>query len=153
MASSLIAGAISLILILVAGYVIATGILMIAETTITTQIDVAEAEEQRLQSSISISGNYTGEDWVVLHILNSGRSIYGPSDIGKMDLFIYDGSSTMNRYTTSSSPAFAYTLITDLVNHNMWDPGETIEIRINGSITPEWAKFVTSNGVYASMIV
>ena len=51
MASSLIAGAVSLLLIIIAGYVIASGLLMVAETTILAQIDVTAAKEHILQTN------------------------------------------------------------------------------------------------------
>jgi len=155
MASSLIAGAVSLLLIIIAGYVIATGILMVAETTTMAQIDVTAVNEQILQSNIQILGNYSGSNWLIINVKNSGNIVYSGTDIQKMDLFIYDGTSFLDKYVYGiGDDKFSYTFANDLVNKNMWDPSEIINININltndPAITPAWVKFVTSNGVSSS---
>ncbi|ABD39880.1 hypothetical protein Mhun_0102 [Methanospirillum hungatei JF-1] len=155
MASSLIAGAVSLLLIIIAGYVIASGILMVAETTTLAQIDVTAAKEQILQSNIQIMGNYSGSNWLIIDVKNIGNTVFSGTDIQKMDLFIYDGSSFLGKYVKGSgSDRFSYSIENDVVNKNMWDPSEIINININltndPAITPAWVKFVTSNGVSSS---
>lgn len=147
MASSLIAGAVSLLLIIIAGYVIATGILMVAETTVMTQIDVTAANEQLLKSSIQITSGVYEDSELTIVIQNTGNFVYSPSDFKKMDLFILTNNG-MEKYDGDS---FSYLLLNDTVNKEMWDPDENVSVKIGCGFIPLWAKFVASNGVYSSI--
>lgn len=147
MASSLIAGAVSLLLIIIAGYVIVTGILMVAETTVMTQIDVTAASEQLLQSSIQITSSEYEDPELTLIIKNTGNFVYGNNDFDKMDLYIFT-STGMTKYGTDD---FSYVFLNDTINKKMWDPSENISVSISGVGAPLWVKFVTSNGAFSSL--
>lgn len=147
MASSLIAGAVSLLLIIIAGYVIASGILMVAETTVMAQIDVTATNEQLLQSSIQITTGEYDDPELTLMIQNTGNFVYGINDFDKMDLFIFS-SAGMTKYDNDD---FSYILLNDTVNKKMWDPNENISVSISDIGTPLWAKFVTSNAAFSSL--
>ncbi|MDD1729527.1 MAG: hypothetical protein LUQ50_10715 [Methanospirillum sp.] len=159
MVSSLITGAATLLLILIGGYVIATGILTIAETTMNSQIEMSAIQDSLHQSQFVIDSTVVGYDnsnwWLVVDLNNTGSTTYGGSDYSHMDLFVYQDavseSKILTRYSyKTTTPSFQYYLPNDKVNRNMWDPSETLEIRLNNSVIPNWTKFVTSNGVTAS---
>lgn len=156
MVSSLITGAVALLLILVGGYVVAGGILTIAESTMNTQVQMSGIQDNIRESSIHIdstSVGYNGGWWLVLDLNNTGSTTYGGSDFSRMDLFVYQGvdTKTLARYTsTTGSPKFQSVILNDLVNRNMWDPSEILEIRINNTVIPNWTKIVTPNGIATS---
>lgn len=159
MASSLLSGAICVLLILIAGYVIFSGILILTETTIMAQKDADLKREQVDHSNITITRIYPGENWVILSIVNDGSSVYSQNDIKKMELFLYNHSSGIYKlynYTYASIPDhFSYSLDNDHVNKNMWDPGENMNVTINlsevPSITPEKGVFVTSDSAVGNL--
>jgi len=149
MASSLISGAVAIILILITGYVISTGLLVVSETVVITQTEMSSIQENIRQTVISLnsstvtqSGTYDME----IQIANNGSVSFGGSDYSKMDLFIYDGS-TMEKYSISTS----YSLKNDLMNKGIWDPSEIIVITKTGlGNKPLWAKVALPNGVAIS---
>jgi len=158
-ASSLLTGAAALLLILVGGYVIATGLLTIAESTMDTQIEMGVIQDSLRQSQMRIDSSTVGNSgsswWLVVDLNNTGATTFGGTDFSRMDLFVYQdmGTKTLTRYTSSTgSPKFTYVLRNDIVNRNMWDPSETLEIQLNltDNIIPNWTKVVASNGITAS---
>jgi len=154
MASSLISGAVALLLILTGGYVIAAGILSIAETTMNSQIEMTAVEEKILQTKLTSLYSEVGESGppysLVIGVANNGSTIFGGSDFEKMDLYIYNGSETA-RYNTSSTK-WNYTFVNDRINTKMWDPNEIINVSISvPGNRPLWAKFSTPNGITTSL--
>ena len=143
MASSLISGAIALLLIITAGYVIAGGILTIAETTVMTQTEMTLIQEKIRQTELNISANWTSPI-LTLYILNTGSSSFDKTDSG-MDLYLCDGSNVTHRVTS-----FTPTINNDITNKGFWDPSETLVVTCEPGYEPTWAKFVTSNGITAS---
>ena len=149
MASSLVAGAVSIILILIAGYVIGSGILAIGETTVLVQTEVALNQEQLLQTSIAIDAYWdTTQLWV--NVTNTGSTSFSPDDLDKTDIFTYDSVNKLRRFERSDCSFFVINASSDIINQGMWDPSEIINLKIITATEPEWVKFVTSNGVSAS---
>lgn len=153
MVSSLISGAVALLLILTGGYVIASGILTIAETTSNSQIEMAQIEDNLLQSRISnlysvVSGSYD----LTIGIANNGSTTFGGSDFDKMDLYVYDtlGITRYTHSTTSNMWSYSFVNDNDRINKGMWDPSEVINVSITLTNEPQWVKFVTQNGVSVS---
>ena len=149
MTSSLITGAVSLLLIIIAGYIIATGILTVAETTIGTQIEMSTVFETIQQTKISVY-EYLWSDTdnkLSLYFENDGSVSFKRLDSG-YDLYISNSSTNITtRYTLSD---ITVRIINDITNKGFWDPSEVLEVNITLDYTPNWAKFVTSNGVSAS---
>ena len=147
MASSLISGAVALFLILTGGYVIAGGIINIAESTMTAQSDATILLQKNLNSKISIlySEKPTATSFLI-GVSNNGSTYYGGSDFAKMDVFIgYENAPVARESITGH-----YVIINDRVNQNMWDESEIINVSYNLADEPVWVKIVTSNGVTAS---
>jgi hypothetical protein len=157
MTPSLISGAICALLILIAGYVLYSGIFLLSESTMMAQKDASIINEQINHGNITFTGNYTGENWIILDVVNNGKTTYGDNNIKKMDLFLYNGSSKIIRCSYVTPPAFSYNLVNDIVDKNMWDPGETMRIQVNlteiPSITPDKWEFVTSDSIYVKSSV
>lgn len=150
MASSLIAGSVSIILILISGYIIATGILVISESGVTTQAEMSSVYESIQQTVIAID-NYTWNDPVLrVDVSNKGSTSFRLSDTG---FEIYVGSSTTNRTTRYLKTEFEMNAISDVVNKGFWDPYETVRITKSLGYTPNWFKVVTPNGVTASTVI
>jgi len=149
MASSLIAGAVSIILILIAGYVIGSGILAIGETTVLVQTEMTQNQEQLLQTSIAIDAYWdTTQLWV--NVTNTGSTSFSPDDLDKTDIFTFDSVNKLRRFERSNCSSFVINASSDIINQGMWDPSEIINLKIITATEPEWVKFVTSNGVSAS---
>jgi len=146
MASSLIAGAVSLMLILISGYVIVTGILTISDTMIYTLTDVSALQERTLHSNINITSHSEPLVAFEIQIENTGDTIYSAREMDKMDLYLCIGG-IINKYDPNSK-----TLTNDKINVNMWDPGEVLTVTYSSSDVT-WAKFVTSNGVSDSTYI
>ena len=149
MASSLIAGAVSILLIMIAGYVIGSGILAIGETTVLVQTEVTQNQEQLLQTSIAIDAYWdTTKLWV--NVTNTGSTTFSSTDFSKMDIYILYFDNTINRHENSFFDTFAVNSTTDIINKGMWDPSEVLEMTKTSISQPKWIKFVTPNGVSAS---
>ncbi len=153
MASSLITGAVSLLLILIAGYVIATGILTIAETTIYTQTDVTYNQELIKQTQISMNAFWdVNNSRISMYIFNNGSTSFSENDFKHMDIFTYDTFQVRN-FTKADSDCETFEVLeaSDVINKGMWDPSEILLVNITVTQAPKWVKFVTSNGVTTSM--
>lgn len=150
MASSLITGAISLLLIIIAGYVVATGILMIAESTINTQSEMNFVYESIQQTIIGIWEDSSEGTVLDVKIVNNGSTTFNLND---ENFEIYVGNKLTNITTRYSTSAFTITPINDIVNKGFWDPYEVITIYTDLGYTPNWFKIVTPNGVSASTII
>jgi hypothetical protein len=147
MASSLVSGAVVLLLILIGGYVIAGGILTIAETVALTQSEMTLTQENILQTAISISTATWSDPTLTIDLLNTGSTSIKESDPG-MDLFLCDSSKVITLHPVSDW--LSTLIVNDTTNKNMWDPSETLRVQINPGYSPIWAKFVTPYGVSAS---
>ncbi|WP_324329657.1 hypothetical protein [Methanospirillum sp.] len=136
-------------LIIIAGYIIATGILTVAETTIGAQIEMSTVLETIQQTKISVN-EYVWSDTenkLSLYILNDGSVSFKRLDSG-YDLFICNSATNVTtRYSLSD---ITTRILDDVTNKGYWDPSETIELNITLAYTPNWAKFVTSNGITVS---
>lgn len=158
MASSLISGAVSLLLILIAGYVIATGILTISETLIYTQTDVSFNQENIAQTDISLDSSYS-DTTLSMIVYNNGSTSFTSKDLENMELFVYHEGSGISHYTKGMCSRFDISTdagkeYRDIINIGIWDPSEALEISINGIASkPDRVKFITSNGVTASSSV
>lgn len=144
MASSLISGAVALLLILTGGYIMASGILSIGEIISLTQTDMTMTQEKIRQTNLNI----TSSDWtsptVTISVLNTGLTSFPRDDAG-FDLYLCDDSNVTRKATiqTRSIPD-------DITGKEMWDPSETLVLTCNPGYTPTWVRFVTSNGISAS---
>ena len=155
MASSLISGAVALLLILTGGYVIAAGILSIAESTMNSQVEMGNIQESIRQSFIETGSATTGYDggwWMVVEFTNTGSTSYGTADYRKTDLYVYDHvNSELTRYKDITQAPISYSIESDIINRNMWDPSEILRIGINTTaVVPNWTKIVMPNGITAS---
>lgn len=156
MASSLIAGAVSLLLIIIAGYVIATGILMVAETSVYTQMDVSFNQELIKQTDISMDSSWDSGT-LSINVYNDGSTSFTSKDYEKMDLFIYPDGGVMGEYLVSDlSPSIpdkgTDPVHGDVLNLGMWDPAEVLTISFDIA-KPDRVIFVTPNGVTATSSV
>lgn len=145
MVSSLITSAIGLIMILVAGYVIATGIIVTSETVMGAQKEMNSIQSDILNTGITITNTLNSTTWLTLEIENTGNTVI--SDISAIDIYILEGT-TMNRYTNNTVVPYPA-----IINPGFWDPGETLSITttlITGPF-PKWAKVTTPNGISASV--
>jgi hypothetical protein len=147
MASSIISGAISIMLILLTGYVIASGILSISQSMLETQTDVSALDEQILHSNIQIINYSTNSKDLSLEVKNTGETSYSVNDLNKIDLYLLIGS------IQKLVPTHKLKSETDLVNKEMWDPGEILYVNYTYISTPVWARIVTSNGITSSIIL
>lgn len=154
MASSLITGAVSLLLILTAGYVIATGILTIAETTMYAQSDVTYNQELMRLTEVTMNSSWSS-DTLSINVFNNGSTSFTSNDFSKMDLFVYpDGIEKMKRYSIDdcnpSIPAKGDDPVHgDILNIGMWDPAEVLTLSLTVTPKPDRVIFVTSNGITA----
>ena len=147
MVSSLVTGAVAVLLILISGYVIIGGILTMSETVFYTQSDMTLMQQKKLNTNINILYSENTTTSFLIGVSNNGSTYFGGSDFGKMDLFIGYNDGTVTR----SSITNHYTIINDRVNQKMWDESEIMNVSFSG-LTPEpvWVKLVTPNGVTAS---
>lgn len=146
MASSLISGAVVLLLILIAGYVIAGGILTISETVVITQTEMTQTQENIRQTALNISSTNWSDPVLTLFILNTGSTSIKKSDMG-MDLFLCNPSNVTTRYPSN---VLTKTIVNDITNKEIWDPSEILKVEYNPGYPPTWARFVTPYGVSAS---
>ena len=131
-------------MILIAGYVVVTGIIVSSETVMAAQKEMNTIQSGILMTNIDISSSTWMNGTMTLTINNTGNMVI--SDMSDIDLYILEGTS-MNRYTY---PGYSRTLSPDTINPEFWDPDETLTLSI--SITPEpiWVQVTTPNGISAS---
>jgi archaellum component FlaF (FlaF/FlaG flagellin family) len=147
LASSLISGAVALLLILTGGYVIAGGIINIAESTMTAQADATVLLQKNLNSKITILYSEKTVDSFRIGVSNNGSTFYGVFDFGKMDVFIGYNDNSLERKSILTH----YVFVNDRINQNIWDESEIINVTYSAlSKEPVWVRLVTSNGVTAS---
>ncbi len=156
MASSLITGAVSLLLILTAGYIIATGILTIAETTMYAQSDVSYNQELMRQTIISMDSLWDDANGQIsMDIYNNGSTSFSAKDFQNMEIFTFDTTDKILRFTIDDDDCEEFGVVNeyDIINKGMWDPSEILRVNISRAHAPIWVKFVTSNGISTSMNV
>ncbi len=154
MVTSLITSAIGLILILVAGYVVATGILVTSETVIGAQKEMNVVQIEILGTGITVTSSppgfdsETGKYNLTLSVENTGDAVI--SDLDELDIYILVNNE-MVRYSGASIIPSPPVIAPDTINPRFLDPDETLTITIEDiDGTPEWAKVTTPNGISAS---
>ncbi len=149
MPSSLITGAVAVLLILITGYVIIGGILTISETTFNTQTEILGLNQKFLKTNINILYSEKNATSFLIGVANNGSTSFGGSDYGKMDLFIGYSDYSIVRETLTST--LASSIINDRINRKIWDESEIINLSRSGlGKEPVWVKIVTPNGVTAA---
>lgn len=149
MPSSLITGAVAVLLILITGYVVVGGIITISETTFNTQAEMIGLSQKFLKTNINILYSEKGSNSFLIGVANNGSTSFGGADYGKMDLFIGYVDNTMDHETLTSS--LGNDIINDRTNRKMWDESEIVNISRSGlAKDPAWVKIVTPNGIAAS---
>lgn len=149
MASSLITGAVAVLLILIAGYVIVTGILSISETVYYTQSEMTGLHQKYLNTKLTILYTESDATSFLIGVANNGSTSFGGADYGKMDLFVVHSDNTYTHEILTSS--IGTSIINDRVNQRIWDESEVINLtRSTAPKRPVWVKLVTPNGVTAS---
>ncbi len=140
-------------MILFAGYVVVTGILVTSETVIGAQKEMSSIQSEILGTGITITGStvaYPNPEWnLTLSVENIGNQVI--SEMDEIDLFVYfDTDSDMIRYS-SDNYIVSRPLNTDIINPGFWDPGESLTIKLeNLGALPTWAQVTTPNGISAS---
>ncbi len=158
MASSLIPGAIIILLILISGYIIAGGILSITEMGISGQTEMKNINQKILHSDIDIlyaHYPYSDSNLLVICASNNGTTSYSDADFDKTDLYIgYTyGKSEMTRLPLNSN-TITIDRINDRLNQGFWDKDELINITVTGSpVSPDYVKIVTPTGAIASSFI
>jgi flagellar protein FlaF len=147
MVSSLLTGAIGVLLILITGYVVVGGILTIGETIINTQTDVNELQQKNLNSRLMVLYTEKTPTSFLIGVSNNGSTYFGGSDFGKMDVYIGYTDNTV----TKESILTHYTIINDRINRNMWDESEIVNMSYSGlGKEPVWVRLATPNGATVS---
>lgn len=146
-AASLVATAVGVLLLLVTGYLLASGIIFLTETVMSAEKDMTALQVSTLGTSIRIEGSLqNGTELTRLSLNNTGAEKI--NDIESMDVYLRNNVSMefypSSRWTgTSISP--------NSINPASWDPGETLEISLNAVSGPYiWTQATTPNGVSAS---
>ncbi|QYZ80252.1 hypothetical protein E2N92_12830 [Methanofollis formosanus] len=155
-AASVIASAISIVLIVVVAYVVMGGVLITAETVADAQSARLQQEELRLHTGIEITG-YTlnqGTSTLYLNLTNTGSE----------PVLTYDQMVVFTAAANTSPVYYPYepaggagtwswlTISPDLVHPKQLDPDEAmnLSVRYTGD-RPDWAQVTTPNGISDSI--
>ncbi len=157
--ASLIATAISLVLLIVTAYVVVGGILTAADIITMSQAERFSLQESRMGTSIDIFDITVSNETSTLSMIvnNSGREKI--SQFKYMDIYIIQGTQPiLIPYTTApgTNNTWYVTEITpDLVHPSELDPGESVTMKVKYAvgIAPVWIKVTTPNGVYDSAYI
>ena len=156
MASSLITGAIMLVLLLVAGYVIVNGIMNTGEKLSNAQYDTSADMAKYLGTDIRLNNTYRiYNNYLWFDVINTGRvPVTYPLDLIVIDEVTHTPTYYSNTERTEEFIAGAWPLTTNTLNKGVLDPGEGVGI---GILVPEhkpyWAEVITSNGISSSAYI
>ena len=155
MASSLITGAIMIVLLLVAGYVIVGGIVNTSEKLITAHYDASAGISAHIGTDLRLNSSYfINNGYLWLYVKNIGRTpITYPLDLLVIDTddqpkYFRNVDRSQEYIETESGLDF------NTINQGILDPGETVSIAIPvseiPSWPPRWAEVITKYGVSSS---
>lgn len=151
-AATLVATAFGIIIIIVTAYVLAGGTLLTSEVVINAQKDMTDLQVKMLGTSIKVLSTTTDSSYFYIQVLNDGREPI--RDYEHVDVFLYFSSTGWSRFTyQNTTPPLADhwakegVILPDTVYPNQWDPGETLNMSVSYSGTPDYYKIVTANGV------
>jgi archaellum component FlaG (FlaF/FlaG flagellin family) len=169
MVSSLITGAIMIILLLVASYVIVGSIINTSETLIKAQYDASAEISKQIGTDIRLNNSYlirydprTEMTYLWIDVRNVGRVPI--TDSYPFDLLIVDTGNT-SRYYSNVQKAQGEFIDTEsgkqpaTINQGILDPGEGVSVGLripedwNLSWTPYWAEVITKNGISSSAYI
>jgi len=165
---SVIATAISIIVLLAAGYLLAGSITHSADVTGSSIKAAADIDSQRMNTVLAIDeiGSNSAEGWFSFHLENVGREKI--TDITKMDVIVKTtGPNQTVHYvlygTTGEHPSVYWENdsitsikagIGDAVNPGMLDPGEYVNIRVHEEggfpSSTAWVQVMAPNGASES---
>ena len=154
MASSLITGAIMIVLLLVAGYVVVNGIVDTSETLIKAHYDANAEISDRLGTDLRLNSSYrVTSEYLWLYVTNVGRTpITYPLDLLVIDTnnnleYFHNVDRSQEYIETEPEPDRFNT-----INQGVLDPGETVTIRVSveNLEKPRWAEIITDSGISSS---
>ncbi|MHC1630015.1 MAG: flagellar protein FlaF [Methanoculleaceae archaeon] len=155
---SVVASGLMVLLMLLAGYMLIGTMMATVQVVATAQADQAVYHEERLHTSIDITGtaldNSTSRLYV--EVLNTGSEPV-TGEFTYMEVFLLQ-SGEIIRYPYGSS-GYAWNIVEitpDIVHPQMLDPGEMLNISVNydpANGTPTWVKVITPNGMGDSTYV
>lgn len=135
--AEVIGAAVSILCLIVVGYVLVGSILVTAEIVTDAQKDVALKIEERMRTNINItSAKVINSTHIEIQLQNIGQEPI--RDFGHMDVQTFN---SINGYEQNSWT---------FVNPGTLDPEEQISIYARYSILPERVLVITGNGVTAS---
>ena len=165
---SVIATAISIIVLMAAGYMLITGVTHSADVTGASVKAAADLENQRLKTALEIDevGSGYEDGWFSFHLKNTGATKI--ENITQMDVIVkmtglndsvdyvpyrFAGQD-LTVYWTSDPIWSSVPGIGDAVNPGMLDPGEYVNIIVHNddgfASRTAWVQVTAPNGVSAS---
>lgn len=149
-AATLVATAFGIIIIIITAYVLAGGTLLTSEVAMNAQKDMTDLQVKMLGTSMKVLSNTTDGSFFYIQILNDGREPI--RDFEHVDVFLFaSGSWSRFSYQNTTPPMGSHwanvSISPDVVYPNQWDPGETLNMSVSSSATPDYFKIVTANGV------
>ena len=152
MASSLITGAIMIVLLLVASYVIVGGIITTSETLVKAQYDSSVEISKQVGTDIRLNNSYLINDgYLWIDVFNVGRvPITYPLDLLIVDIngvteFFSDVTLGEYEFIDTESGRVRAT-----INQGVLDPGEGVPVGIPQHWEPRWAEVITQSGISSS---
>ncbi|QSZ66294.1 hypothetical protein RJ40_01650 [Methanofollis aquaemaris] len=151
-AGSLVASAISIVLIIVVAYTIIGGTLVTAEVVAAAHKDLVQVQESRLHTSITIIDHSVDTSASTFYLLveNTGNEPILKFD--QMVVFTATEKTTPIYYpynTAGGAGTWSWVSIQpDAIHPHELDPDERINMSIHyEGAQPDWAQVTTSNGV------
>jgi flagellar protein FlaF len=168
---SIIATAISIIVLMAAGYMLVGGVTYSADVTGASVKSAADLENQRLKTALEIEdvGSNFEEGWFSFHLQNVGAEKI--ENISRMDvIFKMTGLNDSVCYAPYQFPGQDLTVywnnasidsmlagIGDAVNPGMLDPGEYVNVFVHNDdgfpSRTAWVQVTAPNGVSTSEII
>lgn len=151
-AASLVATAVGVLLLLITGYLLAGGIIVLTETAVAAEKDMNAVNLNKLGTSIRIEGS--SMNGTVLTLNNTGSERI--SDFASMDVYLKANNSAIEYYPYNENPSergwTVTTIVPNYINLGSWDPGETMTITVNNPLNGPyiWAQVTAPNGVSSS---
>lgn len=158
--ASLIATAVALVLLIFTAYVVVGGILATADIVTMSQNEKYSLQENRMRTSIDISGITVSNETNSLEIVVNNCGNEKISKFMYMDIYMINQGAQPKLIPYTETPAIENTwtvsqINPDSVHPNELDPGEsaTMTVTYSAGVTPLWVKVTTPNGVYDSAYI
>ena len=155
-AGTIVATAVSIVLLIITGYILIGGTISTARVVALAQQAAADRQAEKLNTRIEIFSAVTNvtDGRTYIEVNNTGSTTI--TDFDHLEIYLLQGGSPYTYLNQSGPFTWTYTIDPpDLIHPGILDPDESMNITVPYDPDPLkgpplWVQVTTANGVYAS---